>query len=98
MRRERTLSRNFATKFLVDFFVDDETLRRDTRLSRVDHAGLDASVDGGLQIRCRHDDERIASAELENGFLDLSRRSAGHVDPGPLAAGQRYCFYARVVN
>jgi isopentenyl diphosphate isomerase/L-lactate dehydrogenase-like FMN-dependent dehydrogenase len=32
----------------------------------------------GLQIRRRHDDERIASAKLENGFLDLSRRSAGH--------------------
>ncbi len=59
---------------------------------------LTPSVDGGLQIRCRHDDERIASAELENGFLDQSRRSAGHVAPGPLAAGQRYCFHARVVN
>ena len=39
-------------------------------------ACFNAGCHAVLQIRARHDDERIAAAEFEHAFLDLSRGGA----------------------
>ena len=51
-----------------------------------------------VEIRGRHDDERIAAAELEHALLDPLRRVRRHARAGRLAAGERRRFHALVVE
>ena len=51
---------------VVDVGVDDESLGGDARLAVVDHARGDRRRRRGVDIRRRHDDERVAAAELDD--------------------------------
>ena len=49
-------------------------------------------------IGAGHDDERIAAAQFQHGFLDALAGLRGHLHAGGFAAGQRDRHHARVVD
>jgi len=67
-------------------------------LPRVEGARLDRHAQCALEVCARHHDERIAAAELEHAFFDLSRGRTRHSAPRFFAARQRYRFNARIEN
>ena len=86
-----------ASRELVgDRVVDDEALGRDARLAVVDVRAFTAMSRGASRSARRHDDERIAAAELEHGLLECSSGGRGHARAGALAAGERHGCDARV--
>ena len=81
-----------------DLLVDDEALRGDAGLAVVHDARLHGGRHGVVEIGGRHDDERIAAAELEHGLLDVLPGVRGDARAGRLAAGQRRRLHALVVE
>ncbi len=69
--------------------MDDEPLGGDAGLAVVLHPAGDGGADRGVQIGRRHNDERVAAAELEHGRLDLVTGDSAHRLAGRLASGQR---------
>jgi hypothetical protein len=67
-------------------------------LSVVEDAGIDGGANGAVEIGRGHDDEGIAAAQFEHGFLDLAAGLRGHLGAGGLAAGERDGLDARVVD
>ena len=81
---------------LRHFLDDDEALRSDTALPAVDQARIRRRLRRLLNVGVFQDDERVASAELEHGLLDLAARLLGHFAAGAIAAGQRDRADARI--
>lgn len=85
-------------ELIINGSMNDEPFRGDARLAAVDDSGLDCRIRGLVQVSARHNDERIAAAEFENGFLDLLACLAGHVAAGGLTACQGYSRDAGVIK
>src|SRR2546426_11489118 len=99
--RERTYFRGFIERipnfesahsfdellqeFVVDLVGDKKSFRGNARLTGVDRACFHARGHGRFKIGARHDNEGIASAELEHAFLDLARSNAGDSTAGAIA-------------
>src|SRR5260221_13046172 len=75
--------------------MNNETLGGDAGLAIVNRAGFHGSRDRSFRISRRHDDERIAAAELEQGLLDLLAGNARDAAAGGFATGERHRRYAR---
>src|SRR5262249_26766980 len=77
---------------------DDEAFGGDARLSVVDRTGRDRGLYRFLQIGAWHNDERIAAAKLEHGFLDDLAGFARNLTARGLAPSQRNCFDSIVLD
>jgi hypothetical protein len=75
---------------IVHARLDDEALRRNAALTRVDEPALDAARNRKVEIRVREDYVWIAAAELEHSLLERAA-AAAIVRPAPL-------FIDRVMN
>src|SRR5207247_10371207 len=85
-------------KLVVNFVCNHKSLCRNARLAGVDGARFYRCAQCALEVCARHHNERIAAAELEHAFLDLSRCGARHCAPGFFATSQGYRFHARIDN
>src|SRR5205823_13952301 len=85
-------------ELIVDFFRHNKTLGRDAGLAGILDARGYAGLERGFQICARHEEERIASAQLQDALFDLARSSAGDLAPCAFAARERDRFNSRVVN
>jgi hypothetical protein len=76
---------------VVDLVRNEEAFGRDAGLAAVDasraHGGLYCKV----KVCRRHDDKRVAAAELEDGFLDEPTCLGSDGASGGLAAGEGDC-------
>ena len=85
-------------KLVVNLVGDEKSFCRDARLAAVDRARFDRGGKGAFEICARHDDERIAAAELEHALFDFARGRARDRAARFLAAGERDRFHARIDN
>src|SRR6185503_18084439 len=83
-------------KFLVNFVGNNESLRCDTGLPRVDGARFDCRVQRRFEVCAWHYDECIAAAKLENTFFNFTRRSACDSRAGFFASCNSYGLDARI--
>ena len=83
---------------VVDLVVNNESLRGNARLAVVDHARGNGRRDSGVHVGARHDDERIAAAELHDGFLEVLASGARDRAPCTFAASERDRNYTIVSN
>src|SRR5215831_9023476 len=83
---------------LGNALVNDKSLGSDARLPVIDDPGLDRGLNGAIQIRAGHDDERITSSELKHRFLDGLTRGRSHASACTHAAGKSYRRYTRIGN
>ena len=60
-----------AFEILIYFFMNDEAFGLDAGLAIVDSTGLQCGGDGAFEVGSRKNDEGIAAAEFEDGFLDV---------------------------
>ncbi len=72
---------------VVDLVCDDEAFGGDAGLSAVDAARAHGGFDGEVEVGGRHHDERVAAAELENGFFDEPAGLGADGAAGGFAAG-----------
>ena len=84
--------------FFVDRVGDNETFRRDTGLTRVHHARFHSGRDRIVQLGARHDNERIASSELEHTLFYLATSRARDGAASTFAAGKCDRFHSWVAN
>src|ERR1700730_5795397 len=87
-----------AQKNVVNFVGNKKSLSCDARLTAVDRSGFNGSSKCAFEIRARHDDERVAAAELEDSFFNFARGCAGDSAARFLAAGKRDRFHAWIDN
>ena len=83
---------------ISNFFDDNEALGSDTALPAVNEARVRRRLRRLLNVGVVENDERVASAQLEYGLLDLAPRLLGHFAPGAIAAGQSRCSDSRISN
>ena len=113
-RRERSQIRRFVERITnsqrvhfrheafdvatVNRFGDDEALRRDAGLPAIHAARFHTRRGRIFQIGARHNDERIAPAQLQHALLDLPRGPTRHLRAGAFAPGQGHGLHSRIVN
>ena len=86
----------FALEFIGNLIVNDKPFCSDTGLPVVHDTRLDRCRDRLVQIRARHDDERIAAAQFEYHFLDVLRGGNANLDSSSFTPGKRGSRYARI--
>jgi hypothetical protein len=79
----RNAGDEFVDKSIVNRLMNDEPLRRDAGLTVVDHSRRYRRRYGGVEIGARHDDERIAAPELDDGFLQVLPAALATDRPAP---------------
>ena len=57
--------RELRYEFIMDVLVDEQSLGRSAHLARVIETPVDGSLDCGVDVRIREDDERPVSPELK---------------------------------
>src|ERR1700676_4110018 len=87
-----------AQKNVVNFVGNKKSLSCDARLTAVDRSRFNGSRECAFEIRARHDDERVAAAELEHSFFDFTRGDARDCASRALASGKRYRFHPWIDN
>ena len=75
-------------KIIVDNCANDKALGGDARLAIVDGARFYRSRYGLIEIRRRHNEERIATAQLQNSLLDFAAGDGGNAAAGRFAASE----------
>src|SRR5205814_8118084 len=85
-------------KFIVNFVRDEKPLRRNAGLAIINCARFDCSSQCCFEIAARHDDERIASTQLEHTFLDVACGGAGDRASGFFTSGERDCLHPWIDN
>src|ERR1700681_2225788 len=87
-----------AQKNVVNFVGNKKSLSCDARLTAADRSRFIGSSECASEMRARHDDERVAAAELEHSFFDFARGCAGDSAARFLAAAKRDRFPLSIDN
>src|ERR1700676_3194906 len=87
-----------AQENVVNSIGNKKSLSCDARLTAVDRSRFNGSRECAFEISARHDDERVAAAELEDSFFDFARGCAGDSAAGFLAACKGDRFRAWIDN
>ena len=83
---------------IVNRIGDDETFRRNTRLTRIHHSRFHPGRDRIVQPGARHNNKRIAPAELEHTLFHLATSGARNGAAGTFASGKRDRFHSWIAN
>ena len=90
--QRRKMLRQPVDDSVVELVEDDDPLGRDTTLTRVAQPGRRGLGDRAGQTPQRveiEDDERVASAKLQNTLLQVPARQLADDRPDPITAGER---------
>ena len=86
--RARVFSTNRRVNSVGDRVGDEEAFGAHAALPGVVEAGADRGGGGGVQVGVVEDDERVGSAEFEDGFFDRAAGGGADGGAGAVAAGE----------
>src|ERR1700736_1620721 len=87
-----------AQKIVVNCVSNKKSFSGDARLTAVDRSCFNGSRKCAFEISARHDDERVAAAELEHSFFDFARGRARDGASREIASGKDHRFRPWVEN